>query len=151
MIILTEYAKRLNRIGDRLEAISDPIIMHLLKIFYFPKEKELVTHWIGEISDFLYRIDLVKGTNKYPKSSFIYSNLWKDSEDTFDRDHYLRINKINKKYARNYGEIYCDPRAKDFCREYMLWLSTNLSKKGYVEDYEVENKIHSLMKEFDKE
>lgn len=144
MILLVELAKRLDKIGDRLSARSNPVLMHLLKVYYHPTVRT-VNHWKGEIADFLYDIEPVKGKNRYPKKSFIFNKLWTEISDTFDRNHPVNVDKLNRKYEDQFGRIYLNKGARYFCEDYMLWLAERLSENGIVTDQEVFNEIDHLL------
>lgn len=145
MIVLREYAKRTNEIGQDISSKSEQIITHLLKIFYYRNNEELVDHWTGELWDFLHRIARLKTTKKFPNKGFILYHLWSGTEDTFENDLPDYINSLNRKYSKKLGRIELDRTCKDFCKKYMDWLAGALSEKGSVGSDDIFNEIETLL------
>lgn len=145
MVVLREYAKRSNEIGQDISSKSEQIIIHLLKIFYYRDNEELVEHWTGELWDFLHRVAKLKNTKKFPTKDFILYHLWLGTEDTFEDDLPDYISSLNRRYSKKLGKINIDSKVMSFCRDYCEWISEILSNKGSLSSDEIFNKINSML------
>lgn len=144
MRILKEYAMPLDRIGISLNLISDRLIEHLLKIFYYRNSLGSLRHWVSEVYAFVHTVPKTKKTNKPPKKKFIYKNLWGYKEDIFESVHKMLI----RSFSTRYGHITLDPRAKIFCEEYIEWLSDHLSVTNEVSLEEISDHLRYLIRRY---
>ena len=150
---LRELALERKKIEFRLLSISDQLILHLFKIFYHGNTQEKIDHWSGDLYDLLYSIPTLSGSHKFPKEDLIYHNLWGYTEDRFatlTRGMITKLNRISKGEKEGFGiikDLTPNSKCEEFCREYFLWISEQLSKYGEISEEEIREEISSLLKE----
>lgn len=139
MRFLIEQAKSKSNIENQLYAIGDEIVYHLIKLFLFPDNKSK-SHWIKELYAFLPRISKMKSTNSYPSSSFIYTYLFGDNEDTFleQAESYIDEALIKDDLEITKSNINMI-KLMQYIKNYCIWLSDKLSTKGFITLQEVKD------------
>lgn len=145
MIKLLEFAHDKKSVGLKLMDNQDVLIEHLFKIYFLRDLRRYdVNHWMDEIYNFYNRIRKLKGTNKYPKSNFIYYYIFGGIEDIFDNIFENEISNIEYKYKVD----IINPNKVDifyFVKDYVEWLSYKLSNDGRVSISDVHDKLKELL------
>ena len=148
MIILKEFAIERSALKASLMSDFKQIFPHLLLVFYYPIAQE-VNHWKGEIYNFLNDVPLLKSTKRLPKKDLIFDGLWTSVEERIPSRHRNFIRDVNEGvYGEGLGNITYDPRAEEFCRKYITWLSEQLSTLGELSRSSVLKEIDRLIGEY---
>jgi hypothetical protein len=141
-----EMAYPPNVIVLKLIQYSDPLLEHLLKLYYFRKSERYIHGWMGAVYKCLIRTYKNNRTNKWPTKRFLYENIWNNAKDAFQEHHngYLGtfstfkiLPKIDKPDVEG---------SAAFCESYFKWLSQKLSEKGIVTLPEVEEELTILLR-----
>lgn len=145
MYKVQEMAENRKAVKDRLISYrTKEMIEHLIRLIIFnsPKNKN---HWRGEVYGLLNDIPLMKHNKKPPNRNFIFQTIWEYYGDRLDylTESVLRQEpkeklKTDKKISDFADEIYI--KVKD----YVFWLSKELSEKAVVTKQEVYNKLEEL-------
>lgn len=134
-LFITEFAENKKEIERSLKPSVEPIIEHLFKLHLMPNH-ESVNHWRREIYSFLYNIDKLKGTNKYPSSKQIYDWTFGKIADKFDDNYYAEgiVETIEYDYNVTVNEDITVIRKSMYtiCKFYFSWISNELSIRGIV-------------------
>ena len=143
--ILNELARGKAEITNKIDNTSDNIINYLILCLLYCDRQEL-NHWKKEIHSFLYKIDKVKGRNKYPSYKKLRKWWFAGFEDTLMDNLDVRIDRIMNEYGQveyNKNKIY------NSIINYFEWLLQSLSEKGSVYQSEVTFKIDELNEDED--
>ena len=135
-------SETLSEIRRNLSAVSKPLDQHIIRLLLYP-ESEYVVHWKKEIANMLYDVDRRKGSNKWPKQSFIIDAL-------------AVHNDILENYKRYVVEVESELVPKDVplrsieqcISEYQQWISTKLAESGYVSRAEIFDELDSLVSKY---
>lgn len=144
-----EMAEERSQIHRRLADKTPNIIEHLLYILLAP-DSDCRDHWKKEIYSFLHDIELLKGSNRPPKASFIYDSTYGVRQDRVQSEKYMTkfvkdvCSKENIKTKKTLGQIMTE--LDDVCMKYFTWLSETLNKNEYASYEDVYNKIDELIK-----
>ena len=146
IIKFNEYAYKRRQIEDRLYESTDKIIEHLIKLYLMPTH-ESANHWKREIYSFLNKVDKLKGSNKRPTQSQIYTWTFGNKEDTID-NYFVRgmLDTINYDYNENIKINLNKFRTDiiDICKSYFMWLAKELSVKGIITPQQVYIKLERI-------
>lgn len=135
--VIYAMSRRLRDIGDDLDNIGKPLILHLVKVVLYSDHASL-NHWIDEIYGFLHTIDTYKGRNKAPSSKFIFDNLYaKNNSKYLDR----WINVVKEDYGNSDVSNY---EVRKFVENYLTWISDELSTHLAVSKSAVRHKLFEL-------
>lgn len=138
-----ELARSRDDVKYKLYSKSNKFIEHLFKVYFMPNNDSF-DKWCKEISNYYKQIDRFKGHKKFPKSNFIYNNIFGNSEDVFDN-----IFIVNQEYLKDeYNVTISDNTIDDiytFIKEYTKWLSEKLSKDGVALKDDCKEKILELL------
>lgn len=137
-IYIRSMSEAQNKIYDKLTDASDNIVEHIVKLILYPNAQE-VNHWKREIFSFLWKVDKLKGKNKYPSEKFIYNAL---STHTDNLGVYLDV--IQDEYSDTPQSISVET-AERCVDEYMKWVASNLSVTGGLKSKEVYAKLDSII------
>lgn len=146
---ILEFAQDRKQIQNRLYERTPKIVEHLLCLVLDP-DSLCRDHWKKEIYSFLNDIDLLKGTNKVPKASFIYDATYGVKQDRVRSEKYMKkfvldvCTKENIKTNKQLNQIMTE--LDNVCASYFTWLSKMLNENEYVTLEEVSNKIDELIK-----
>lgn len=142
--IINELARGKAEITNKIDNISDEIIDHLILCLLYNDRQEL-NHWTREIHGLLYKIDKVKGSNKYPSYKKLRKWWFAGFEDTLMDNLDVRIDRI----MNEYGQVEYDKnKIYNSIINYFEWLLQRLSEKGSVYQSEVSTKIDELNKNY---
>ena len=148
MILIREFAIERSALKASLMSDFKQMFPHLLLVFYYPTAQE-ANHWKGEIYNFLNDVPLLKSTKRLPKKDLIFGGLWTSVEERIPSRHRNFIRDVNEgEYGENLGSIVYDSRAEEFCREYITWLSDQLSTLGELSRSSVIGEINRLLGEY---
>ena len=137
-IYIRSMSEEQSRIYDKLTNASDKIVEHIVKLILYPDAQEY-NHWKGEIFSFLWKVDKLKGKNKYPSEKFLYKAL---STHTDNVEVYLDVIKhMYKDQPRNISTEL----ATECVDLYMSWLAVNFSSKGSVRPDDVYVKLDKIV------
>jgi hypothetical protein len=144
--IFREMAYPKDKIINKLMQFDDLRLEHLLKLYYYKNldNKDYVHTWINSVYKGSIRTYKDDSTNKWPEQSFLYENLWLNTEDAYKEHHNGFLETFLHK---GFPEIE-NPDIQgsaNFCASYFRWLSQKWSEKGEVTLPEVEEKILSLL------
>lgn len=119
---------------------------NLIQIFIW-RNTTTIEHWCDELYAACSEINLFKSNKKYPSAKFILQEIWLCWEDTY----YDKINKWVKDVERK-EDIkalnFSKENLYNFIKDYHIWLSENLSNRGFIELSNVEEKIKSLLNKY---
>ena len=139
---LIEMAKSKQEIERYFENKLDELLLHLFLI-YFVRDDSL-KHHIDEVFSLLNKTYKLKSSNKFPNYHLIHRNLWDDWQDNIK----AQMNTVLGLAEIKYGSIF-DINKFDsylnFAKEYIDWLSLELSKKGFVSLKEVRDTLYELL------
>ena len=127
-------------IQNDLISASKPIDIHIAKLLLFPGV-QTTHHWQHEIYTALNDIDYQKGSNKWPKASFIEKSLAMRND----------MLSIYVQHAKR-DEKDLEPRyvsldvVTQIVKKYQNWIAQVLSEYGYVEEDIVYHKLDELIK-----
>lgn len=113
----------------RLDNIGDPLIEHLIKLFYY-SDNGNTEHWKDEVYSFLHSVFKLKNNKKFPSSKFIFDSLTDSYFPVFDKMESSVLYRYDKTLRRNVS--YCDSSCKEFVSKYLRWISHELSECGRV-------------------
>lgn len=123
-------------VAAELEQLTRPLVQHLIKLWLYPSSPS-ANHWKQEVYNLLHNVSRLRGTNKFPTSSFIMKN-------TID---------VNSSSIPIWVEIIQDDYDKVECsiselviavKEYYAWLAKKLSQQGEVSRTAIYNKLSEL-------
>lgn len=145
MYRVQEMAENRKAIKDRLISYkTKEMIEHLIRLIIFDSPNNR-NHWRGEVYGLLNDIPLMKHNKRPPDKNFIFQTIWDYYGDRLDylTESVLRQEpkeklKENKKISDFADEIIT--KVKD----YILWLSKQLSIKTELSKDEVYNKLEEL-------
>ena len=132
---MSEYK---SRIYDTLVSASEQIDLHMIRLMLFPNS-HYVDHWMHEIWSFLFKVDKLKGKNKYPTAKFIYDAL------SVHNDILGNYMKIVEDLEENLEPV--DIAVSDVISavvSYQKWIASELSQNGIVLQKDVKAKLHEL-------
>ena len=133
---MSEYQ---SKIYDDIVGHSKQIDQHIIRLLLYP-QYEHPDHWIHEIWANLYAVDKLKGSNKYPKASFIYKAL------SVHNDILYNYVKIVKSIERDLAPISVDTDViVDIVNKYQHWLAIKLSTEGVVLEEDVKAELMSIL------
>lgn len=143
MIKMIEHEFFWNKIEDTLNAKSEPLIFHLIKIYAWGRTRSTSKeHWKEEVYSFVNSIQRIKGTKRFPPYHKIFNALWDSWGDRIE----IAVNKLNsEKHYKEYERIEYSNNIDIFCKTYIKWLSDCLSKTGEVYAAEVDVVIEELL------
>lgn len=119
---------------------------NLIQIFIW-RNTTTIEYWCDELYAACSEINLFKSNKKYPNAKFILQEIWLSWEDTY----YDKINKWVKDVERKEGIKalnFSKENLYNFMKDYHIWLSENLSNRGFIELSNVEEKIKSLLNKY---
>lgn len=147
-IFVTEFADSKREIERKLSDNTDKVIEHLLKLYLMPKHTAK-NHWIGEIANFLNKVNRFTGKNKFPDAKQIYAWTyfkWKDLVtdtsymniwvDNICDEYNIEINKSIEDICSEFDYV---------CEQYFRWLASKLSVGGVVERQSIFKKLNELL------
>ena len=125
----------------------DRIIDFLLRIYYWSDLVEgSKDYWSEQIYLIYHDIPKQKARKSFPLKEKIFKEIWESFEDELiGEDLCYRI-----KRSEGYNElpdVIIDSNGYNFAKEYLRWLSEQLSIKGFVSEEEVKEEIDNLLKE----
>lgn len=147
--IINELARNRGYIEGKVSDMAEVIMHHLVEIYLW-RDTIYKNHWCTELYGFLHSIQKYSHNHKFPKSSEIYNWLWTDNG--------VKLNKIIEGIidgVKDGDDDYKDLQEpknvnnKDiekFVIDYIVWLSTELSKGGIVSKNEIKSKVNDLLK-----
>lgn len=138
-IYIRSMSEAQSKVYDILTASSDQIIRHIAKIMLYP-DSPYVDHWMHEIWSFLFRVDKLKGKNKWPKASFIQKSL-STHNDTIEV--YIPLAIDDEDEATPTVDISTSELLQAV-QSYIEWISLELSAHGYVRQNEVKEKLFEI-------
>lgn len=133
---MSEYQ---SKIYDKLTDAADKIVEHIVKLALFPNCIEEANHWKREIFSFLWKIDKLKGKNKYPSEKFIYNAL---SVHTDNIEVYMDVISNDFKEAPSSVSV---KSMTDCVDSYMHWAAHTLSATGRLQSSEIYAKLDELL------
>lgn len=143
---MREMADRLVDIKQDLRNCSENLRDHLIMLFMF-RNNVNVNHWKNEVYGACHSVSKAKHNHKYPKSSFIYQELWGYYEDGFYDKCYSHVESLEDK--ENLVAPLFEPTVMyHFLDSYFVWLSKSLSARGEVSSKEIKSKIDALLTDY---
>lgn len=133
------FARTRRQTAAKLDAVSEQIWLHLLKIFMYP-QSEAQARWKHELWALLFRVDKLKGSNKFPSAAFILAHTWDEIEDSF----YSVIPLIEEDMGISQAIDPFKGALYDAVRDYFLWLAQALSSRGLISASECNEKVEAL-------
>ena len=137
-IYIRSMSETQQEVRRNIVAASNRINLHIAKILLF-SDSQNVDHWMHEIWSFLYKVDKLKGKNKWPKVSFIKEalavhndNLEGTLEIAVDLEDGLTPSHVSLRTLQECIEKYQD------------WLSSELSTYGYVVQKDVKEQLRKI-------
>lgn len=134
-------SRKLKDTGADLDSKARTLILHLIKIVLYPYHKAQ-NHWFQEIYSAINDIDFIKGSNKLPKSEFIYHNI--------TINHLSKFNKYIDIILKDYGDSDCTISNDDilfYVQEYCRWLSAELSENGVISKTDVYEHLSDIVED----
>lgn len=144
--MLREMADGLQDIKRDLRNCANTLRDHLMLIYLFPDNIN-VNHWMNEVAGACNSVSKAKHNNKYPKSNFIFENLWGYWEDGFFDKYRNRVADLEDK-ENLIAEKFVPEELYQFLSAYYRWLSDNLSQCGDVSRAQVKSELNELLLEF---
>ena len=145
---IRENALKRSEIRLELRAKVEPVLEHLIKIFYHREDEGTTYFWEKEAWRYLHKVALKKN-NKTPDYALIIDGIWYSRLEDFDDDHKDFIDDINEEYEDKLPRIRkLDSRVRDFCFRYFDWLAKELAKSRRLERDVVVEEIESLLKDY---
>lgn len=145
-LFVTEFADSKREIERHLNDVTEPIIEHLLKLYFMPNH-ESRNHWCTEIYSFLNRIKKLSGKNKRPTKAQILSWTYNKWSDVLEDKGFIdsEIESIEELYNVTIpkSNIYYK-QFNTVCYDYFNWIATELSDKGYISFPSIRNKLNEL-------
>jgi hypothetical protein len=155
-VSLQEMAYPKDKVWQLLTRYEDTTFTHLLKLFYFRDFPEYFNNWsiaVYKSAFFVHKIKKAHGKDKWPDAEDIYDWLWKSPwEDMFDTMHSGILKDFNDKSDPEYQNLpYVhsggdEEGAREFMKNYYIWLARQLSKNGKVTKDDVQDKIKELLR-----
>lgn len=127
-------------IHDDIRHVGDKISEHIIKLLLYPSAQEY-HHWQREITTFLNRVSKLKGSNRYPKESFILNALQ-------TRNDIIEEVIIDQVIAEEYELTPRNVSAKvimDCVVEYQNWLAHELSTRGGIRPQDAYTKLDEIV------
>lgn len=138
---MSEYKKEIYR---KLTSASEQINEHIIRLLLFPHCK-YENHWKNEIYSFLFRIDRLKGKNKWPSAKFIKEALAVHNDIL--QNYVLPVIEQESEFTAANIPLSTIEAA---INEYQDWLADNLSKSGIVSLADVHTKLDEILKKYQK-
>lgn len=132
---MSEYQ---SKIYDNLVSASNQVNMHLIRLLLYP-DSRFVDHWMHEIWSFLYRVDKLKGINKYPKAKFIRNALAVHNDTV---ENYIAVVKDLESELEP-ADVNIEDVIK-LIEQYQAWIAEQLSKQGVVLQNDVKHALKSF-------
>lgn len=132
---MSEYQ---SKIYDNLVSASNQVNMHLIRLLLYP-DSRFVDHWMHEIWSFLYRVDKLKGSNKYPKAKFIRNALAVHNDTV---ENYIAVVKDLESELEP-ADVNIEDVIK-LIEQYQAWIAEQLSKQGVVLQNDVKHALKSF-------
>ncbi len=129
-------------IANKIADASTEIDMHIIKLLLYPNIRTC-SHWKQEVVNFLYAVDRLKGSNKWPSEKFIYE--------------YLSChNDILSNYKMIVEEDYEELKPSDISIqsieqavvEYQRYLAHELSNNGIISRKFAYSKLDSILNKY---
>lgn len=137
-IYIRAMSEAQSKIYDKISSVANQIDMHIMKILFYP-DSEYVDHWMHEIWSFLSMVGKLKGSNKYPKASFIKKSL-AVYNDMIDVMMELVLDEES-----DLAPLDVTPQEIKQClNEYQNWLASELSAHGAVRQSDVKSKLKEI-------
>ena len=130
-------AKTKSDIEAYLDDATRPIILHLIKL-YFYNDSEDLKHWRQEVYSFLNSVPRLKSKKKFPSKDFILNNTINLELPYLNHLIYIIESEYGKPQEANIDGL------KSNIIEYFVWLATELSKTGIVGRVDVYRKLDEL-------
>lgn len=148
MVILHEFARSASEIRAQLLDKTPITVEHITYLCIDPDNVNRA-HWVSEIHAFINTIGMLKSTKKFPTKDFIYKASYGDSRDMFTNETFMTkfIKSVIKKERFNTDASIPEimHTVDSACVDYFTWLSDELSKTGFVDIDEVQEKLDSLI------
>ena len=147
-LFFLEMALDKKELQRKLQSRSPKIIEHLFYLL-LDKNNPSAKHWKNEIYSFLNDIELLKGSNKVPKVSFIYDNTYGYRQDRITSPRYMKkflldvCQKENLSTNLSLEEIMT--KLDSLCNQYFSWLATMLHDSEFVTQEEVFSILDKLI------
>ena len=123
-------------VAAELEQITRPLVQHLIKLWLYPNSSS-ANHWKQEIYNLLHNVSRLRGTNKFPTSSFILKNTIDVNSSSIP----IWVEIIQD----DYDKVECStPELVIAVKEYYAWLANKLSQQGEVSRTAIYNKLSEL-------
>ena len=126
------------QIASNLSNRSGDLLRHII-LYLCSNDAGLKNHWANEIYSFIHDVPKLKGTNRYPSTSFIFDNTYEIWYDSMEPGVQKLFQQEHMKY-----DVQRIKTAIAVAKEYFLWLSEQLSSSGSVTNQEVRQKLESL-------
>ena len=133
------FSQYKNKIYDKLSNASEQIDEHIIRLLLYSNDSH-VNHWMNEIWSFLYKVDKLKGKNKWPSEKFIYDAI-SCHNDIID----ALVVGVKDKEANLFPNNISYSRILSALEEYQRWLAVNLSKYGQVAQADVKYELTNIM------
>lgn len=148
-LFITELAIRKQEMESKLHNVTPAVAQHLIKCFLMPNSTAY-EHWKLEIFNFLHEVKVLKGVNKFPSSQQIYEWTYGSYCDSITNRNWMKSFLGDMEYSYDIKITYnlsnIIKNIDDLCIDYFTWLSTKLSKYGYVDRKLICKKIDNLIK-----
>ena len=141
-IYIRAMSESQNKIYDKLTDKSDQILIHLAKLLIYPN-CQYVNHWKKEIMSFLWRVDKLKGKNKYPSEKFIVKAL---STHNDVLAHYIS-HAIDAESELQPNQISSDTFERA-AKEYQHWLAKMLSQQGVIDASLIYSELDEIVRKY---
>lgn len=124
----------------KLNAKSEQVVEHLVKIAMFPKSST-IPHWKQEIFAFLHSVDRQKSNHKYPSEKFIYESIstMNDILDSY-------VDYVRDCEGEQMPLYPTDDSLLNYISGYQRWIAKELSTKGRISKDACYSKIDELKK-----
>lgn len=144
--LYSEFADKRKDIKRDLRNSTTQRRENLIQLFLW-RNTSTVGHWCDELYGACSEINISKSDKKYPKIKFILQEIWGYWEDDYNNKINKWVKDVERKEQINVPN-FSKENLYNFMKDYHIWLSENLSVRGFVELTEIEGKINDLFKKY---
>lgn len=144
------FAENKKDVEMSLSSTIDICIQHILYLILFPGSA-YTYHWEHEVYSFFSKSPKLKGTNKFPNKSQIYSWTYGKRSDVVTDIPYMTVLIQTCCEEEDYFDIYNASSVSsvldDVCTKYFNWLSTELSTVGIISPSASRETLHAILEQ----
>lgn len=155
--LFSEQARKLSVYEDKLTDVREEWLENLIRIFIWRDAQECERR-MTEVRTLIHRSVKLKRSGKLPGKEFFIKVLWDEAENFGDRSEIDSIlDELTENAVRNmkHGDQSKKSatgrereKLKMFIRDYVEWLSDNLSVSPIVNTSSVLNELNELLKKY---